>query len=88
MQKIFRASQIREGLFLFFSFFGWLFCNILGRLSFVPYAFSVLLYPIFFMGLVLLLFQPDREKKILAAAMLLVVVRMVADFVAKAQGRT
>ena len=80
--KILGASKRGERLFLFFSFCGWLFCNILGRLSFIPYTFSVLLYPIFFMGLVLLLFQSDREKRILAAAMLMVVVRMVADFFA------
>ncbi len=81
-KKFLGASKRREGLFLFFAFCGWLFCNILGRLSFIPYTFSVLLYPIFFMGLVLLLFQSDREKRILAAAMLLVVVRMAADFFA------
>ena len=81
-KKFLGASKRREGLFLFFSFCGWLFCNILGRLSFIPYTFSVLLYPIFFMGLVLLLFQSDREKRILAAAMLMVVVRMAADFFA------
>ena len=34
------------------------------------------------MGLVLLLFQSDKEKRILAAAMLMVVVRMAADFFA------
>ena len=81
-KKFLGASKRREGLFLFFSFCGWLFCNILGRLSFIPYTFSVLLYPIFFMGLVLLLFRSDREKRILAAAMLMVVVRMAADFFA------
>ena len=81
-KKFLGASKRKEGLFLFFAFCGWLFCNILGRLSFIPYTFSVLLYPIFFMGLVLLLFQSDREKRILAAAMLLVVVRMAADFFA------
>ena len=46
----------------------WLFCNILGRLSSVLYTFSVFLYPVFFIGLVVVLFQSDREKRILAAS--------------------
>ncbi len=75
------ASKRREALFLILSFCGWLFCNILGQMSFVLYSFSVLLSPIFFMGLVMLLFRSDREKRMLAASMLMVVVRMAADFV-------
>ncbi len=81
-KKILGASKRRERLFLIISFCGWLFWNILGRLSFVLYSFSVLLSPIFFIGLVMLLFQSDREKRILAASMLVVAVRLVADFCA------
>ena len=64
------------------SFCGWLFSCILSRLYFGLYFFSVLLRPIFFMGLVALLFRSDREKRILAASMLMVVVRTVTDFCA------
>lgn len=81
-KKFLGTSRMGEWLFLIFSFCGWLFCNIMGRLSFTLYTFSVLLYPVFFVGLVVLLFRSDREKRILAAAMLLVVVRMAADFFA------
>ncbi len=81
-KKILGASKRRERLFLIISFCGWLFWNILGRLSFVLYSFSVLLNPIFFIGLVMLLFRSDREKRILAASMLVVTVRLVADFCA------
>ena len=79
-KKILGASKNRELLFLAFSFCGWLFCNILSRLYSVPYIFSVVLSYVFFMGLVVLLFQSDREKRILAAAMLMMAVRTAADF--------
>jgi len=80
-KKFLGASKSRERLFLILSFCGWLFWNILGRLSFSLYIFSVLLQPIFFIGLVMLLFRSDREKRILAASML-VAVRLAADFCA------
>ncbi len=63
-----------------FSFCSWLFSCILSRMYFSLYIFSVLLKPIFFMGLVVLLFRSDREKRILAASMLMVVVRTVTNF--------
>ncbi len=80
-KKFLGASKGREALFLILSFCGWLFCNILGQMSFILHTFSVLLRPIFFMGLVMLLFQSGREKRILAASILVVAVRLVADFV-------
>ena len=81
-KKILGASKRRERLFLILSFCGCLFRCILSRLYSGLYIFSVLLGPIFFMGLVVLLFQSDREKRILAASMLMVVVKTVTDFCA------
>ncbi len=81
-KKFLGASSRREWLFLIFSFCGWLFRNILGRLSFGMYIFSVLSDPVFFIGLVVLLFRSDREKRILAASVLMVSVKLVADFFA------
>ena len=81
-KKFLGASKRRERLFLILSFCSWLFRNILGRLSSGLYTFSVLSEPILFMGLVVLLFRSDREKRILSAAMLMVPVRLVADFFA------
>ena len=81
-KKFLGASKRREWMFLILSFCGWLFRCILSRLYFGMYIFSVLLGPIFFMGLVVLLFRSDREKRILAASMLMVVVRTVTDFCA------
>lgn len=81
-KKFLGVSKRRERLFLTISFCGWLFCNILGRLSSFLYIFSVFLYPVFFIGSVVLLFQSDREKRILAASILAVPVRLTADFFA------
>lgn len=80
-KKFLGASKRREWLFLIFSLCGWLFSSILGRMYTNLYIFSVLLSPIFFMGLVVLFFCSDREKRILAASMLMVSVRLAADFV-------
>lgn len=63
-----------------FSFCGWLFCNVFGRLYSVPYIFPVVLNHIFFMGSVILLFESDKEKRVLAAAMLPMIVMTVMDF--------
>ncbi len=79
-KKFLGASKRRERLFLILSIFGWLFSCILSRLYSGLYIFTVLLKPIFFMGLVVLLFRSDREKRIFAASMLMVVVRTVTDF--------
>ena len=78
--KFLGISKRREWLFLILSFCSWLFWNILSRLYSSLYIFSTLLNPIFFMGLVVLLFREDREKRILAASVLMVAVRMIADF--------
>ena len=78
-KKFLGASKRRERLFLIISFCGGLFMNILGRLYPGLYIFSLLSGSVFFMGLVVLLFRSDREKRILAASMLMVSVRLAAD---------
>lgn len=79
-KKILGASKRRERLFLTISFCGRLLSYILGRLYSNLYIFFMLSEPIFFMGLVVLLFRSDREKRILAASMLMVTERLAADF--------
>jgi len=79
-KKLLGASKGGEWLFLTLSFCGWLSGSIMCRLYPVSYIFYVVLSPVFFIGLVMLLFQSDKEKRILAAAMLLMAVRTVADF--------
>ena len=78
-EKFLGASQRGEWLFLILSFGSWLLRNILSRLYFIPYIFSALLDSVFFVGLVILLFRSGREKRLLAASILMVTVRLVAD---------
>lgn len=79
-KKILGAFKSRESLFLIFSFCGGLFCEILSRLYPASYIFFVVLGHVIFMGLVILLFQSDREKRVLAAAILMIAVRTTVDF--------
>ena len=78
--KYLEASRKRECRFVALSFCGWLLRNIVGRLYSIPYIILVLPYLIFFVGLVMLLFESDKEKRFLAASMLMAAERLVADF--------
>lgn len=79
-KKFLGASKGRECLFLTLSFCFWLSGNIMCRLYPDSYIFYIVLSPVFFMGLVMLLFQSDMEKRILAASMLMVAARLVSGF--------
>lgn len=79
-KKILGASQKGEWLFLFFSFCGWIFGNIVGHLYSIPYIVSALIGSLYFMGLVVLLFRSDRKKRILAASMLIIVEKLAVNF--------
>lgn len=80
LEKFLGTTKKRELLFILFSFCGWLLISIAGKRYAVPYIFSQALNSILFMGLVLLLFQSDREKRILAASMLMMGIRLVRNF--------
>lgn len=79
-KKYLETSKKNERLFLIFSFSGWLLLNMANRWYPVSYIILMLLNHIVFMGLVLLLFQAGREKKILAASMLMIVLTLVENF--------
>ena len=81
-KKFLGTSKRREWLFLGVSFCGWLLRNILGLLSSGLYILFVLTDSFFFVGLVVLLFQSEREKRVLAASLLVGPVRLVANFFA------
>jgi len=84
-KKFLGASKKNELLFIFLSFCGSLFMDIVSRRYAVLYILSLVLNPInpiFFMALVLLLFRSDREKRILAASMLMMTVRLAGNFCA------
>ena len=71
---------MKELLFVIFSFCGWLLFNIVNRQHPIPYIFLIMLWHICFMGLLLLLFRADKEKKFLAAAMLITVLTLLGNF--------
>lgn len=79
-KKYLGASPKNERWFRFLSFAGWLVLDIASIRHSVLYIFSVMLYAAFFMGLVMLLFQSDREKRFLAASMLVAVIKLVGNF--------
>ena len=77
-KKFLGISPKREWLFLTLPFCGWLLNNLLCRLYVMPYIFCVLSARICFMVLVLLLFQSEWEKKILAASILMLTASLAA----------
>jgi len=81
-KKNLEASGKKEALFVFLSFGGCLLSNIGRGLSLIPYLCASALEHLWLMGLVLWLFQTGREKKILAASMLMTVVTLVGNFCA------
>ena len=80
--KFLGASKRRERLFLMSSFCSLLLRNILGRRYPDLYSFFAVSGSIFFVGLVILFFRSDREKRILAASILIVVIKLVSEFCA------
>ena len=80
--KFLGASKRRERLFLIISFCSLLLRNILGRRYPDLYSFFAVSGSIFFVGLVILFFRSDREKRILAASILIVVIKLVSEFCA------
>jgi len=79
-KKMLGASKKNERMFIFFSFGGCLLLSIAGRKYSMPYILPVMLNHILFMGLVLLLFWAGREKKILAASMLMTFLSLAENF--------
>ena len=79
-KKFLGTSKKNELLFIRLTFFCCLLMNIASRRYAVLYIFSLALNPIFFLVLVLLFFGSDREKRILAASMLMLDIRLAGNF--------
>ena len=77
--KYLGASKKNELLFVIFSFCGMMLLNIMNIQYSAPHIFYEMLYHILFIGLVLLLFQAEWEKKIFAISMLMIVFRLVSN---------
>ena len=80
--KFLGTSKRRARLFLIISFCSLLLRNILGRRYPDLYSFFAVSGSIFFVGLVILFFRSDREKRILVASILIVVIKLVSEFCA------
>lgn len=73
-------SQRNEKLFAVFGFCGGLLIHAVGQCYSIPNIALILLNHIFFIGLILLLFQRNTEKKILAASLLITATTLVENF--------
>ncbi len=74
------STKRKEFLFVIFLFGGSLLLNIGEVFLEVPYIIFALLCHIFFMGLVLLMFRAEVEKKILAASLLIAALTLAGNF--------
>lgn len=78
-KKYLETSKKKELLFIGLAFSGWLFLNVVNRWYSGPYILYGLLEHTLFVGLVLLLFQGAWEKKLLAASVLMTIMRLVLN---------
>lgn len=78
-KKYLETSKKKELLFICFSLIGWLFLDIMNRRYFTLHIFFLISEHILFVGLVLLLFRERWEKKLLAASVLMTVMRLVLN---------
>ncbi|MDE5679623.1 MAG: GHKL domain-containing protein, partial [Lachnospiraceae bacterium] len=79
-KRLLGISKRNELLFMIFYCGGRLFLELARRRGPVPYIFLVLSNHMFFMGLVLLLFRADVEKKMLAASLFMTITTLVEGF--------
>lgn len=73
-------SQINERLFVIFGFCGGILINAMTKCDAIPNIALTLLNHILFIGLVLLLFRKNTEKKILVVSILITVTTLVVNF--------
>ena len=78
-KKYLGASKTNVLLFVICSFCSWLLLNIVNMWYFVPHILYEMLLHVLFIGLVLLLFPAEWEKKILAVSMLMAAFRLVSN---------
>lgn len=79
-KQYFEITFFKEHLFILFLFMASLLAGIIYMYNPFPYIILMLLYHIIIVGFVLLFFQADTGRKLLAAAILIAVIRMLGDF--------
>lgn len=73
-------SQINEKLFVIFNFCGGVLMYAVSKCYSIPNIALALLNHTFFIGLILLLFRKNTEKKILVASILITITTLVENF--------
>ena len=76
----FEITLYKERLFILFLLMASLLTSIIYMRSPFPYIILMLLYHIIIVGFVLLFFQADTGRKLLAASILIAAIRMLGDF--------
>ena len=79
-RQYFKITVIKERLFLLFLFMALMLTVIIYMYNPFPYIILMLLYHIIIVGFVLLFFQADTGRKLLAASILIAVIRILGDF--------
>ena len=79
-KKFFNISKTNEINFIFICIIGQLSMNIIHERYAIPYILYTLIHHAFYMGLVILLFQADIGKKILASSILITLTALLGDF--------
>lgn len=79
-KKFFNISKINEIKFIFVCIIGQLSMNVIHERYAIPYILYTLIHHAFYMGLVILLFQADIGKKILASSILITLTALLGDF--------
>ena len=79
-KKYLSSSRVRDRLFILILFSGWMTMDIVNEIYSIPYIVWAFVHHIFFIGLVVLVFQEDIAKKILVASVLITVTTLVGDF--------
>lgn len=79
-KRYLRISGKNEGLFIFFSFSCWILINTANLRMSIPSFFLMVLNHLFFIELVVLLFQEHKGKKFLAASVLIAIITLTENF--------
>ena len=79
-KKFFNISKRNEIIFISACFAGQLFMNVINERYAIPYIIYILIHHAFYMGLVILLFRADIEKKILASSILISLTALLGEF--------
>ena len=79
-KKYFNISKRNEIIFFSVCFIGQLVMNVINDRYAIPYIIYTLIHHALYMGLVILLFRADVEKKVFASSILITLTALLGDF--------